>query len=194
MQHRFFALISRMRYIGRWGLMRNTFEENIQEHSHMVAVLAHGLAVIQRDILGQPADPDRCASAALFHDASEILTGDLPTPIKYYNPEIKKAYKQIEAVSCEKLLALLPPEVQESYRPLLFESDPEVARIVKAADKLSAYIKCLEELKSGNDEFKRAKESIEKELREKRMPCVDYFMENFIPAFLLTLDEMEDLE
>ena len=98
MQHRFFALISRMRYIGRWGLMRNTFEENIQEHSHMVAVLAHGLAVIQRDILGQPADPDRCASAALFHDASEILTGDLPTPIKYYNPEIKKAYKQIEAV------------------------------------------------------------------------------------------------
>ena len=138
MQHRFFALISRMRYIGRWGLMRNTFEENIQEHSHMVAVLAHGLAVIQRDILGQPADPDRCASAALFHDASEILTGDLPTPIKYYNPEIKKAYKQIEAVSCEKLLALLPPEVQESYRPLLFESDPDIARIVKAADKLSA--------------------------------------------------------
>ena len=126
MQHRFFALISRMRYIGRWGLMRNTFEENIQEHSHMVAVLAHGLAVIQRDILGQPADPDRCASAALFHDASEILTGDLPTPIKYYNPEIKKAYKQIEAVSCEKLLALLPSEVQESYRPLLFESDPEL--------------------------------------------------------------------
>ena len=107
MQHRFFALISRMRYIGRWGLMRNTFEENIQEHSHMVAVLAHGLAVIQRDILGQPADPDRCASAALFHDASEILTGDLPTPIKYYNPEIRTAYKQIEAVSCEKLLALL---------------------------------------------------------------------------------------
>ena len=112
MQHRFFALISRMRYIGRWGLMRNTFEENIQEHSHMVAVLAHGLAMIQRDILGEPADPDRCAAAALFHDASEILTGDLPTPIKYYNPEIKSAYKQIEAVSCEKLLALLPPEVQ----------------------------------------------------------------------------------
>ena len=112
MQHRFFALISRMRYIGRWGLMRNTFEENIQEHSHMVAVLAHGLAMIQRDILGEPADPDRCAAAALFHDASEILTGDLPTPIKYYNPEIKSAYKQIEAVSCEKLLALLPPELQ----------------------------------------------------------------------------------
>ena len=115
MQHRFFALISRMRYIGRWGLMRNTFEENIQEHSHMVAVLAHGLAMIQRDILGEPADPDRCAAAALFHDASEILTGDLPTPIKYYNPEIKSAYKQIEAVSCEKLLALLPPEIDYAH-------------------------------------------------------------------------------
>ena len=138
MQHRFFALISRMRYIGRWGLMRNTFEENIQEHSHMVAVLAHGLAMIQRDILGEPADPDRCAAAALFHDASEILTGDLPTPIKYYNPEIKSAYKQIEAVSCEKLLALLPPELQAGYRPLLLESDPGTAKIVKAADKLSA--------------------------------------------------------
>ena len=117
MQHRFFALISRMRYIGRWGLMRNTFEENIQEHSHMVAVLAHGLAMIQRDILGEPADPDRCAAAALFHDASEILTGDLPTPIKYYNPEIKSAYKQIEAVSCEKLLALLPPPAAARIRP-----------------------------------------------------------------------------
>ena len=104
MQYKFFALISRMRYIARWGLMRNTFQENIQEHSHMVAVLAHGLALIQRDILGQPADPDRCATAALFHDASEILTGDLPTPIKYYNPEIKKAYKQVEAISCEKLM------------------------------------------------------------------------------------------
>ena len=156
MQHRFFALISRMRYIGRWGLMRNTFEENIQEHSHMVAVLAHGLAMIQRDILGEPADPDRCAVAALFHDASEILTGDLPTPIKYYNPEIKSAYKQIEAVSCEKLLALLPPELQAGYRPLLFESDPGTAKIVKAADKLSAYIKCVEELKAGNSEFEAA--------------------------------------
>lgn len=156
MQHRFFALISRMRYIGRWGLMRNTFEENIQEHSHMVAVLAHGLAMIQRDILGEPADPDRCAAAALFHDASEILTGDLPTPIKYYNPEIKSAYKQIEAVSCEKLLALLPPELQAGYRPLLLESDPGTAKIVKAADKLSAYIKCVEELKAGNSEFEAA--------------------------------------
>ena len=132
MQYRFFALLSRMRYIGRWGLMRNSFQENIQEHSHMVAVLAHGLATIQRDILGVPADPDRCAAAALFHDASEIFTGDLPTPIKYYNPAIKQAYKEIEAVSCRKLLSMLPPELQPSYAPLLEESEPESAVIVKA--------------------------------------------------------------
>ena len=191
MQHRFFALISRMRYIGRWGLMRNTFEENIQEHSHMVAVLAHGLAVIQRDILGQPADPDRCASAALFHDASEILTGDLPTPIKYYNPEIKKAYKQIEAVSCEKLLALLPPEVQESYRPLLFESDPEVARIVKAADKLSAHIKCIEELRAGNQEFASAAEQTRQALTDMHLPELDWFLEHCLDSFGKNLDQLE---
>ena len=167
MQHRFFALISRMRYIGRWGLMRNTFEENIQEHSHMVAVLAHGLAVIQRDILG------------------------LPTPIKYYNPEIKKAYKQIEAVSCEKLLALLPPEVQESYRPLLFESDPDIARIVKAADKLSAYIKCVEELKAGNSEFAAAEKQTRQALVDMQLPCLDYFLAHFLDSFRLTLDELE---
>ncbi len=191
MQHKFFALISRMRYIGRWGLMRNTFEENIQEHSHMVAVLAHALAMIQRDILGQPADPDRCASAALFHDASEILTGDLPTPIKYYNPEIKTAYKQIEAVSCQKLLDLLPPELQDEYRPLLFESDPDVAKIVKAADKLSAYIKCVEELKAGNSEFEAAETQTRQALVQMQLPCLDYFMAHFLDSFRLTLDELE---
>lgn len=191
MQHRFFALISRMRYIGRWGLMRNSFQENIQEHSHMVAVLAHGLALIQRDILHQPADPDRCASAALFHDASEILTGDLPTPIKYYNPEIRQAYKQVEAVSCSKLLALLPEALRESYAPLLLESDPEVSRIVKAADKLSAHIKCLEELKAGNREFEAAARQTHDALVEMRLPCLDYFMGHFLESFKLTLDELE---
>ena len=191
MQHRFFALISRMRYIGRWGLMRNLFQENIQEHSHMVAVLAHGLALIQRDILHQPADPDRCASAALFHDASEILTGDLPTPIKYYNPEIRQAYKQVEAVSCSKLLALLPEALRESYAPLLLESDPEVSRIVKAADKLSAHIKCLEELKAGNREFEAAARQTHDALVEMHLPCLDYFMGHFLESFKLTLDELE---
>lgn len=191
MQFRFFAMLSRMRYIGRWALMRNTFEENVQEHSHMVAVLAHGLALIDREILGGSADPDRCASAALFHDAPEILTGDLPTPIKYYNPQIKNAYKQVEAVSCEKLLALLPQELQASYRPLLFESEPEVARIVKAADKLSAYIKCIEELKAGNSEFALAAEQTKLALTQMELPCLDYFMEHFLESFKLTLDELE---
>ena len=191
MQHRFFALISRMRYIERWGLMRNSFQENIQEHSHMVAVLAHGLALIQRDILGGEADPDRCASAALFHDASESLTGDLPTPIKYYNPEIKQAYKQVEAISCRKLLALLPEQLRESYEPLLLESDPEVAKIVKAADKLSAHIKCLEELKAGNREFEAAARQTHDALVEMHLPCLDYFMGHFLESFKLTLDELE---
>ena len=191
MQSRFYALISRMRYIGRWGLMRNTFQENIQEHSHMVAVLAHALALIQRDILHEPADPDRCASAALFHDASEILTGDLPTPIKYYNPAIKQAYKQVEAISCEKLLALLPEGLRSSYRPLLLESDGQVTRIVKAADKLSAHIKCLEELKAGNAEFDSAARQTRQALEQMHLPCLDYFMEHCLDAFRLTLDELE---
>lgn len=191
MQYKFFALISRMRYIARWGLMRNTFQENIQEHSHMVAVLAHALALIQRDILHEPADPERCAAAALFHDASEILTGDLPTPIKYYNPEIKKAYKQVEAVSCEKLLALLPQELRAGYAPLLMESDEDVAKIVKAADKLSAYIKCVEELKAGNSEFEAAARQTHQALCQMHMGCLDYFMAHFLESFRLTLDELE---
>ena len=192
MQHRFFALISRMRYIGRWGLMRNTFQENIQEHSHMVAVLAHGLAMIQRDILGQPADPDRCATAALFHDASEILTGDLPTPIKYYNPTIRRAYKEIEAISCQKLLSLLPEELQPGYAPLLQEADEEVRVIVKAADKLSAYIKCVEELKAGNLEFESAARQTEESLRAMQLPCLDWFMAHCLDSFRLNLDELEE--
>ena len=190
MQYKFFALISRMRYIARWGLMRNTFQENIQEHSHMVAVLAHALALIERDILGGTADPDRCATAALFHDASEILTGDLPTPIKYFNPEIKKAYKQVEAVSCEKLLGLLPQELQKSYEPLLFESDEKVGVIVKAADKLSAYLKCVEELKAGNTEFTQAEKQTYQALVDMKLPGLYYFMQHFLHRFGLTLDEL----
>lgn len=191
MQHRFFALISRMRYIGRWGLMRNTFEENVQEHSHMVAVLAHGLAMIQRDILGQPADPEQCATAALFHDASEILTGDLPTPIKYFNPAIKTAYKDIEANACQQLLAMLPEELQPGYAPLLQESDEAVRVIVKAADKLSAYIKCLEELKAGNTEFESAARQTEAALKAMELPCLNWFMDHCLDSFRLNLDELE---
>ena len=190
-EYAFYALLSRMRYITRWGLMRNTFSENIQEHSHQVAVLAHALALIRRDVLGQPADPERCATAALFHDASEILTGDLPTPIKYYNPEIKRAYKQVERVSADKLLALLPEELRESYAPLVHEDDESVLDIVKAADKLSAHIKCIEELKAGNQEFASAAEQTRKALETMRLPELDWFLTHCLPAFAKNLDELE---
>lgn len=190
-EYRFYALLSRMRNITRWGLMRNTFSENIQEHSHMVAVLAHGLALIRRDILGLEADPERCATAALFHDASEILTGDLPTPIKYYNPEIKEAYKQVEHISGTKLLALLPEMLRESYAPLVYESDPSVHDIVKAADKLSAHIKCIEEIKAGNQEFLSAAEQTRKALEVMELPELQWFMTHCLPAFTKNLDELE---
>ena len=192
MANQFYALISRMRYIKRWGLMRNTFSENIQEHSHMVAVLAHGLALIRRDVLHLPGpDPDRCAVAALYHDASEILTGDLPTPIKYYNPEIKAAYKQVERVSGEKLLQMLPPELRDSYAPFVFEDDAAVLPIVKAADKLSAHIKCLEEQKAGNAEFDSAARQTRQALCDLHLPELDYFMLRFLPEFSKNLDELE---
>lgn len=191
MADKFYALLSRMRYITRWGLMRNSFPENVQEHSHMVAVLAHGLALIRRDILGLPGpDPDRCAVAALYHDASEILTGDLPTPVKYFNPEIKRAYKQVERVSGEKLLSMLPEALRPSYERLILEDDREVLPIVKAADKLSAYIKCVEELKAGNQEFESAQRQTRLALEEMALPELEYFMANFLPAFNLNLDQL----
>lgn len=190
-EYQFYALLSRMRYITRWGLMRNTFSENIQEHSHQVAVLAHALALIRRDILGLPAEPERCATAALFHDASEILTGDLPTPIKYYNPEIKQAYKQVERVSADKLLAMLPEQLRASYAPLVHEDDESVLDIVKAADKLSAHIKCIEELKAGNLEFESAAAQTKKSLDAMRLPELDWFMTHCLPSFAKNLDELE---
>ena len=190
-EYRFFALLSRMRYITRWGLMRNTFSENVQEHSHQVAVLAHALALIRRDILGLQADPERCATAALFHDASEILTGDLPTPIKYYNPDIKQAYKQVERVSGDKLLEMLPEQLRPSYAPLVHEDDPSVLDIVKAADKLSAHIKCMEELKAGNQEFESAANQTRKALENMHLPELDWFMEHCLSPFAKNLDELE---
>ena len=190
-EYQFFALLSRMRYITRWGLMRNSYSENIQEHSHMVAVLAHGLALIRRDILGLEAQPELCATAALYHDASEIYTGDLPTPIKYYNPEIKEAYKQVEHISGAKLLKLLPKQLQGSFAPLIFEEDETVQLTVKAADKLSAHIKCVEELKAGNREFESAAVQTKKALEEMHLPELDWFMEHCLPAFSRNLDELE---
>jgi 5'-deoxynucleotidase len=179
-----------MKNINRWALMRNSYTENVQEHSHMVAVLAHALAVISREMFGGKVDPDHCATVALYHDASEIITGDMPTPVKYHNNKIMSAYKDVERLASEKLLGALPRELQGSYRPLLCEIDPDTERIIKAADKLSAYIKCLEELKAGNGEFRLAASQTKEKLMSYDMPEVEYFMENCIPAFELTLDEL----
>ena len=191
MANEFYALMGRMRYITRWGLMRNTFSENIQEHSHQVAVLAHALALIRREILHlEGPNPDRCAVAALYHDASEILTGDLPTPIKYYNPDIKVAYKQVERIAGERLLDMLPEALRACYAPLVLEDEPEVMPIVKAADKLSAYIKCVEEQKAGNTEFDSAAGLTLQALKDLRMPELDWFMENCLEAFSLNLDQL----
>jgi 5'-deoxynucleotidase len=187
----FFAYISRMRYIDRWALMRNSEKENIQEHSHMVAVLAHALCQIRNTVFGGSVDAGAVAVAALYHDASEILTGDLPTPIKYYNPAIRDAYKQVESVACDKLLAMLPPELQDTYRPILTPQDPQVEALVKAADKLSAYIKCVEEVKAGNAEFRKAAEQTRQALEGYGLPEITYFFAHFMDSFSLTLDEME---
>mgnify|MGYP000358569255 FL=1 len=191
MANEFYALLGRMRYITRWGLMRNTFSENIQEHSHQVAVLAHALALIRRDILHLPTpDPDRCAVAALYHDVSEILTGDMPTPIKYYNPEIKDAYKQVERIAGNRLLDMLPPALRPSYEHLVLEDDKELEPIVKGADKLSAYIKCVEEQKAGNTEFDSAAAVTMQALRALHREEMDWFIDNCLEAFSLNLDQL----
>lgn len=188
----FYAYISRMRNITRWGLMRNSFPENVQEHSHMVAVLAHALALISREIYGNTRiSPEACATAALFHDASEIITGDMPTPVKYSSDEIRDAYKKVEAVAENQLLGTLPTELRDAYEPLIRNVPPEVERIVKAADKLSAHIKCLEELKASNHEFILAARQTREALDEMGMPEVNYFIENFLDSFTLTLDELK---
>ncbi len=188
--YNFYPMIARMRYINRWGLMRNTQTENIQEHSHMVAVLAHGLAVIQNEKFGGRVDPGQVAVAALYHDASEILTGDMPTPIKYDNPDIQLAYKQVEAVAEAKLLSMLPEDLRPAYEEAITIVDPEVKALVKAADKLDAYLKCVEEVKAGNAEFKKAKEQTYAALCQNPIPALQYFMEHFLEGFSLTLDEL----
>ena len=195
MSHNFFAYISRMRYIGRWSLMRNSLPENIQEHSHMVAVLAHALGVIRRDVFGMDCDPNEAAAAALFHDSSEILTGDLPTPIKYHSAEIRGAYQEVERLACDKLLDTLPEALRGAYEPLLTgETQQRTHDLVKAADKLSAYLKCVEERKAGNREFLSAEKQTRAWLESCGLPEVAYFIEQFLPAFELDLDELGTIE
>jgi len=191
MTSHFFAYIFRMRFIQRWALMRNTAPENVQEHSHQVAVLAHALAVIRNEKFGGHVDAGAVAAAALYHDASEIITGDLPTPIKYFNPAIHAAYKDVETVAEEKLLSMLPPELRPAYENVFSPSDGEVRALVKAADKLSAYIKCVEEVKTGNGEFRAAAAQTKRALERCALPEVDYFLSTFLPSFSLTLDELK---
>ena len=192
--YNFYAFLDRMKYIRRWSLMRSSREENIMEHSQQVAMFAHALAVIDTEICHNNPDIPKTVLYALYHETSEVMTGDLPTPIKYFNAEIHGAYKQLEDRAADKLLDMLPEPLRESIAGYVkADANSYEYKLVKAADKLSAYVKCLEELKSGNAEFKRAKESIEEELKAKNMPCLRYFIEQFIPGFLLTLDEMENL-
>ena len=192
MSDNFFAYISRMRYIVRWSLMRNSLPENIQEHSHMVAVIAHALGVIRRDVMGVPCDPNEAAVVALFHDSSEILTGDLPTPIKYHSEEIKGAYRQVENLACNMLLNTLPDELRGAYEPLLTgETQERLHDIVKAADKLSAHIKCIEELRAGNQEFASAAEQTRQALTDMHLPELDWFLEHCLDSFGKNLDQLE---
>ena len=173
--------------------MRNTYPENIQEHSLQVAVIAHALAVIRNTFFGGSVNPDRIAVLAMFHDSNEIITGDMPTPVKYFNPEISKAYREVEHISKEKLVSMLPEDMQKTYRDIFFAKEEERMEwsIVKAADRISAYIKCVEEEKAGNSEFRKAGEATLKTVKAMNMPEVEYFMEVFGPGFSLTLDEME---
>lgn len=186
----FYAMLSRMKHIDRWALMRNVRRENLCEHSQDVAIIAHALAVLTNTRFGGHVDEGKCVLLALYHDASEIITGDLPTPVKYDNPAIRDAYKQLESVACNKLLSMLPDDLREVYKPYFTEDTAsEEARIVKAADKLSALVKCVEELAQGNGEFASARRSTEQAVREMHLPAADCFLEEFLPAFSLTLDE-----
>ncbi len=190
MEHNFFSMLFRMKYIDRWALMRNSRQESLTEHTLETALLAHALATIGNLRCGKSYNADRAASLGMFHDAHEILTGDMPTPVKYQNPAIETAFKGVEEAANATLLSMLPADMAEIYRPLLTEADAELKAIVKAADKLSALIKCVEERKAGNLEFKMAEKSVRAQLEQSPLPEVKIFMQEFLPAFERTLDEM----
>jgi 5'-deoxynucleotidase len=187
-----FAYFSRMRFIHRWGLMHNTYPESVQEHSSRVAQVAHALALIRNRLFGGDVSPERAAVLGLFHDAGEVLTGDLPSPIKYFNPEIRRAYKQIESTAASRLVDMVPEELRADYRRVLLpDTEDEAHReIVEAADKLCAYVKCLEEIAAGNREFSKAEESLRQAVERLDLPEVRYFLDRFVPSFRLTLDEL----
>jgi 5'-deoxynucleotidase len=192
MKSHFFAFMSKMKFIKRWAIMRNIQDENIQEHSTQTAMIAHALAVIKNKFYDGDVNPERVALLALYHEASEVITGDLPTPIKYYNAKIRDEYKKIEEIANDSLFAMIPDALKPEYDVLIKsqQAEPENYRLVKAADRICAYIKCVEELKMGNDGFSKAKETIEKSIKNLELPEVDYFMDTFIESFSLTLDEL----
>lgn len=189
---RFFAYIARMKHIKRWGLMPSSREENIQEHSLQVAMIAHALALLQNKHYGGALDPEHIMAIAVYHETGEVITGDLVTPIKYFNEDIKTAYKNIEAIAEDRMISMLPEDMREDYRALIQPKDEEEKRIVKAADKIAAYTKCLEEIRSGNKEFSMAEKALRKTIDEMHMPVVDEFMRVFIPDFNVTLDELNE--
>lgn len=190
--YKFYAFLNRMKYIRRWSLMHSIREENIMEHSQQVAVLAHALAVIANKNFGAEFDIARVVLLAQYHEVSEVITGDLPTPIKYFNREMKTAYKALERNAAQRLLDMLPENIRADYTEYVLPDDAtEEYRLVKAADRLAAYLKCVEEMRSGNNEFKKAMLSIEADLCHMNRPEVDYFLREFAPAFDLTLDELD---
>lgn len=181
-----------MKYIKRWSLMRSVREENIMEHSQAVAVIAHALALLCNKRFGGNVSVEKTVLLAQYHEVGEVITGDLPTPIKYFNPEIRDAYKDLEKNACNKLLEMLPPDLQSDYREYIIpDGESEEQKLVKYADRLAAYLKCVEEIKAGNSEFKKAKASIEKELKAAHRPEVECYLKEFAPAFELTLDELD---
>ena len=193
MSGQFYAMLSRMKYIQRWALMRNTYPENISEHSEEVAMLAHALAVIGNKRLGKQLDASKAALIGIFHDSQEIITGDMPTPIKYYNDDTRTAFKNVEEEASNLLLSMLPEDIREEYLPLFFEAEGDgyLWKLVKAADRLSALIKCMEEEKAGNREFAGARAGVYVRLTEMQLPEVDIFMKDFLPAYELTLDDLK---
>lgn len=194
MAHNFFAFMDRMKYIKRWQLMRSVREENIMEHSQQVAMFTHALAVINNKIFGGNADAEKAVLYAVYHECGEVMTGDLPTPVKYFNDFIHGAYKNIEDKACDKLLSTLPEEIRGDFEVNIKPDTESIEyKLMKAADRLAAYVKCLEELRCGNNEFKKAKKSIEKDLHSRNMPEVEYFFEKFIPSYELTLDELDGI-